>query len=150
MPIPIWLLEFREEHGRDPKPAELSEKQRLHMNRCIRESRDSYPSHVIASLETIVGLRDTDPSPEPDPDKLFEELRKEFGYYSPLMSAHFKWLRENEPARLNRTILEIQGKVRELMGIPSKPSEKNPKSMKAAQAVLDGLFDTAAVRQGEK
>lgn len=150
MPVPIWLLEFREEHGRDPKPFELSEKQRLHLNRCIRESRDSYPSHVIASFEAIVGLRDADPAPGPDPDMVFEELRKEFVHYRPLMSAHFQWLRENEPLRLNQTVREIQGKIRRLMGMPSKPSEKNPKSMQSAQAVLDGLFDIVLVRKEGK
>lgn len=149
MPIPIWLLEFREDNGRDPVPSELTEARRLQLNRCIRESRNAYPSSVIKSLEAIVGLRNAGPSEDPDPDKVFESLRIELVHYSPMLAAHFQWLRENEPEKLNQKVRKIQGEIKDIMGIPSKPAGKNPKSMQAAQTVLDGLIETAIVRRGE-
>ena len=149
MPIPIWLLEFREENGRDPKPSELSGNQRRRLNSCINESRGSYPPSVIEAFEAIVGLRGVGGDVEPDPDKLFARLHSEYVYYLPMLSAHFKWVREHRPEVTERFAEELRLKVRELMSIPSKPGDKNPKSMRSAQSIIESMIDIALV-QGEK
>lgn len=149
MPVPIWLLEFREEKGRDPKPSELSEGQRRHLNECIRESRDSYPPAVISAFEAIVGLRAAGGTAGPDPDKVFEELHREYVHYLPMLSAHFKWVRENRPEVTERFAEELRLKVRELMSIPSKPGDKNPKSMRSALSVIESMINIALIQGGE-
>ena len=151
MPIPVWLLKFREEHKRDPKPSELTEKQRRRLNECITESRGVYPPSVIENLESVVGLRDAGGREEVDPDRIFERLQRELVHYMPMISAHVQWLRENDPERLNAMFNQFRLTWGTLLSFPSKPSAKNPKSMRAAQSVVEGMMEACIVlREREK
>lgn len=149
MPIPNWLLDFRQNHGRDPKPSELTETQRRDLNQCIKESREFYPPRVIEAMEAVVGLRDTDPYDKADNDKIFERLQREFMHYAPMMQAHWDWVRKHEPDSINLFIDEMLAGFLSIMDIPSEPGKKSPKSMAAARSLVMEIARTSKVQKGK-
>ncbi len=64
MPLPVFYLEFRKQHGRDPTPAELTLKQRRHLLKCCQANRARAESHkeIAAELERKIQELSGDPS----------------------------------------------------------------------------------------
>lgn len=56
MPLPKFLFKFREEHGRDPKSTELSEKQRLALLRCCLENIEVETSFRATNHRVILEI----------------------------------------------------------------------------------------------
>ena len=59
MPVPVFLIEFRERHGRDPQPSEMSTEDRALLLECARknEASTAWPEEVNRHLRGLVGLR---------------------------------------------------------------------------------------------
>lgn len=60
MPLPVFYLDFREEHGRDPLPREMTVEQRRSLLECCKQNRDN--AAVVAKYRLQLAEVDADPS----------------------------------------------------------------------------------------
>lgn len=58
MPMPIWIVKFWEEHGRDPRPDEIPLDVRRVLLGCVRENEErGQPASSIERQREMLALR---------------------------------------------------------------------------------------------
>ena len=156
MPIPIWLIEFRQENGRDPLPSELTQEQRQHIQRSLKanEASGAYSDKFLDGLRGIVGLHAVagervDLHPGAQADMEFSRLYKRFQNHMPMLTLHSKSVRKHHREEFNSLLHEQLYLLKRFIEMDSPQSNRNTAAMESVHVVLEGFIDLCMVPEEE-
>lgn len=156
MPIPIWLIEFRQENGRDPLPSELTQEQRRSVQESLKanEASGGYSDRFLDGLRGIVGLHAVsggkaklDPDAQADMD--FSRLYKRFQNYMPMLTKHSKSVRKNHREEFNSLLHESLYLLKRFIEMDS-PQSEDVEVMESVHEIFEGFIDLCLVPEGEE
>ena len=99
MPIPVWYLKFKKEHGREPVPSELTESQRRRLRECCVKNLEN--ARARRARAEVVARLEADPS-------VWHEVRRELEPLG-LSDQFMKLLMEEGPEALLERVSAFVG-----------------------------------------